>query len=213
MTTPEDPGASSEPTPPPSQPPGDPYAQPPAPQYGQPPAPGYGQPPAPGYGQPPAPGQYGQPPAASYGAPAAGYGYGGPAPNYASWIQRVGAYLIDAIIIGVPIFVLVLLGAAIGGGFGGFLIVVGYLAGLAVFVWNYVFRQGNTGQTIGKQQLGITLIREADGQFVGPGMSFVRGLAHVVDGLVCDIGYLWPLWDSKRQTFADKICGTIVVQR
>jgi uncharacterized RDD family membrane protein YckC len=44
-------------------------------------------------------------------------------------------------------------------------------------------------------------------------MTFVRGLAHIVDSIPCDLGYLWPLWDSKRQTFADKICGTIVVQR
>ncbi|MDQ1539752.1 MAG: hypothetical protein QOH29_478, partial [Actinomycetota bacterium] len=25
------------------------------------------------------------------------------------------------------------------------------------------------------------------------------------------LGYLWPLWDSKRQTFADKILKTVVV--
>jgi hypothetical protein len=25
------------------------------------------------------------------------------------------------------------------------------------------------------------------------------------------LGYLWPLWDAKRQTFADKICSTVVL--
>jgi uncharacterized RDD family membrane protein YckC len=209
MTQPEDPyGTPAEhPTPPSGPQPPEP-GQPPA-GSAQPPA-AYGQPPAGQYGAPPA-GQYGAPPAAQYGAPPAGYG--APAANYASWIQRVGAYLIDAIIAAVPFLVLFLLGSAIGGGFGGFLLVIGYLVGIGIWIWNYVFRQGNTGQTIGKQQLGITLIRESDGQFVGPGMSFVRGLAHIVDGIPCDIGYLWPLWDNKRQTFADKICGTIVVHR
>jgi len=33
-----------------------------------------------------------------------------------------------------------------------------------------------------------------------------------LDGLPCYLGYLWPLWDSKRQTFADKIVGTVVVR-
>jgi hypothetical protein len=42
-------------------------------------------------------------------------------------------------------------------------------------------------------------------------MSFVRQLAHIVDGLVCNLGYLWPIWDPKKQTFADKIMGTLVI--
>ncbi len=34
---------------------------------------------------------------------------------------------------------------------------------------------------------------------------------HVVDGLFY-VGYLWPLWDAERQTFADKIIQTVVVR-
>ena len=26
------------------------------------------------------------------------------------------------------------------------------------------------------------------------------------------LGYLWPIWDSRKQTFADKIMSTFVVQ-
>jgi uncharacterized RDD family membrane protein YckC len=74
-----------------------------------------------------------------------------------------------------------------------------------------VFRQGTTGQTIGKQVVGIKLIREQDGQPVGPGMAFVRGIAHILDSIPCEIGFLWPLWDAKKQTFADKVCSTVVV--
>ena len=50
------------------------------------------------------------------------------------------------------------------------------------------------------------------GQPIGGGMSFVRQLLHIVDGLPCYIGYLWPLWDDKRQTFSDKIMTTVVVR-
>jgi hypothetical protein len=39
----------------------------------------------------------------------------------------------------------------------------------------------------------------------------VRQLAHIIDGAICYIGYLFPLWDAKRQTIADKIMGTICV--
>jgi uncharacterized RDD family membrane protein YckC len=42
-------------------------------------------------------------------------------------------------------------------------------------------------------------------------MAFVRDLAHFLDGIFY-IGYLWPLWDPKRQTFADKVCSTVVLE-
>ena len=53
---------------------------------------------------------------------------------------------------------------------------------------------------------------EADAAPIGPGRSFLRQVAHILDALPCYLGYLWPLWDSKRQTFADKIMTTVVVR-
>ena len=44
---------------------------------------------------------------------------------------------------------------------------------------------------------------------LGFGLSIVRQLAHIVDSLICYIGYLFPLWDAKRQTLADKIMTTV----
>jgi RDD family len=40
-------------------------------------------------------------------------------------------------------------------------------------------------------------------------MSVVRQIAHFVDQIICNIGYLFPLWDAKRQTLADKIMTTV----
>jgi uncharacterized RDD family membrane protein YckC len=57
--------------------------------------------------------------------------------------------------------------------------------------------------------LAIRLINY-EGRSIGGGLSFVRQLAHILDG-ICYIGYLWPLWDARKQTFADKIMGTVVV--
>ena len=50
------------------------------------------------------------------------------------------------------------------------------------------------------------------GQPIGFGMAFVRRICHFVDGIICYIGFLWPLWDEKKQTIADKIVSTVVVQ-
>ncbi len=177
--------------------------------YGQQPQ-GYGEPPQQGYGQPPQ--GYGQP-------------YGGPVgmPAFAGWGSRLAAYLIDTVISSVPIVIAVAIAAAMtsvdpasgaatlptGASVGIGLL---YLTSFALGIWNYVFRQGRTGQTVGKGVLGIKLVGAATGQPIGAGMSFVRSLAHIVDALPCYIGFLWPLWDEKKQTFADKIMNTYVVR-
>jgi uncharacterized RDD family membrane protein YckC len=188
---PEQQPASNQPPPPP-----------PPPSYGQQP---YGQP---AYGQQP----YGQP----YGHPAYGaadgmarYGAGA----YAHWGLRVGAALIDGLIPGIAWVILSGVVSASGSsGAAIVVLVIGYLAALAFYIWNTCIRQGRTGQTIGKSALNIRLIRESDGQPVGAGLAFGRSLLHIVDALPCYLGYFWPIWDDKKQTFADKIVSTVVVR-
>ncbi len=85
------------------------------------------------------------------------------------------------------------------------------LVGLAYLVWNYGYKQGTTGSSIGKSVLKFKVVSEQTGQPIGFGMSVVRQLAHLVDGAICYVGYLFPLWDAKRQTIADKMIKTICV--
>lgn len=91
------------------------------------------------------------------------------------------------------------------------LILVGAVTGLLAYVWNTCLKGGGTGYTIGKGVLGITLVSEATGQPIGAGKAFLRSLAHILDSLPCYLGLLWPLWDAKRQTFADKVMCTVVI--
>ena len=160
--------------------------------------------PADPYGQP-----YGTPPTNPYGEVHGQPVYGA---AYAGWGKRVGATLIDVLIV-VPAYIVAGIGQGIGGGAGGLITVIGYLAAIAIFVWNVCLQGGNTGYTIGKGVLGIKLIKEQTGQPIGAGMAFVRQLVHILDGLPCYVGYLWPLWDAKKQTFADKILTTIVIEQ
>ena len=188
------PDSSGQPTPPPPPPPAPPPAPaapttpPPPPAYGTPPpAPGYSTPaPAPGYGQMPAPGY--QPPVDNL--------------PYANWGKRVLSGLIDYIGPGLVAWLLFLAVRPLG--------VILYLAALAWTVYNLVI-QGQTGQSTGKRIAGTKLVLAATGQPVGVGLSIGRAFVHIIDGIPCYIGYLWPLWDSKRQTFADKILNTYVL--
>ncbi len=231
------PGGGAEYFPPPAggygtAPPAPGYSTPPAPGYGEPPPPpGDAAPPLPGYdpaagtdyAQPP-PGQpaygqpaYGQPP---YGQPPMAYGTGYGAPGgmppapYAEWPMRVGATLIDtACVLGIYIagFIVAFIFGKIANLLGGLVLLVTYVAAIGFAVWQLVV-QGQTGQTIGKRVLKIRLLAETTGQPIGPGLSVGRAFVHALDAIPCYVGYLWPLWDPKKQTFADKILTTIVVR-
>ena len=188
--------------------PNNPYEKPQNPQ--QPPQqqqPGYGYPQQPPQQQP----GYGYPQQAPQGVPPQqGYpqqpGYGAQ-PPYANWGQRFLGLLVDMLVFMVP-YIVVVVGASTK---VWALAIIGYLAVIGVAIWQLI-REGRTGQTLGKQAVGIRLVREIDGQPLGVGMAFVRRLAHFLDSLACYLGWLWPAWDAKRQTFADKVCSSIVIR-
>jgi uncharacterized RDD family membrane protein YckC len=171
---------------------------------------------------------------AGYAGPPA-YGFGSPWGPLAGWGTRVLAMIIDSLlqligmvpyVVGLILFVV---GAPDSGGYdrtyadyyepakegntalmvsGGVLVLAGLVVMVGIQIWNRAFKQGRTGQSVGKKVMGIKLVDERTGQPIGAGMSFVRDLAHTLDGFFY-LGYLWPLWDDKRQTFADKILSTV----
>lgn len=91
----------------------------------------------------------------------------------------------------------------------GFLSFVAWLASIAY--WAYIgHMEGVTGQTPGKAIMGLRLVNE-QGVLIGSGPGIARKFAHIVDGLICGLGFLLPLVDAKRQTIADKLLQTFVV--
>ncbi|MEC3995742.1 RDD family protein [Actinacidiphila sp. DG2A-62] len=191
-----------------NQPP--PYGGPPGGQpgpYGQNP---YGQNP---YGQqggiPGQPGPYGQPQPGgipSYpGAPQqdmAAYGQQPVGmPPLAHWGWRVLASIIDGVIVGVAEIILAIALGRLGPSIASL---------LALIVFGYL--EGTRGQTPGKMAVGTRVLREADGNVLGVGLAIGRRLLHILDALACLLGFLWPLWDAKRQTFADKIVKSVVIK-
>ena len=83
------------------------------------------------------------------------------------------------------------------------------LLALAYMIWNLGYRQGTTGSSIGKSIMKFKVVSEKTGQPIGFGMSVVRELIYLVAAALCGIVWLiavlFPLWDPKRQTLADKI--------
>jgi uncharacterized RDD family membrane protein YckC len=213
--------------PPPTQPYPYPYPYPQQsglPQHGFPPQgypqQGYPQPgyPQQGYPQPCYPPQQGGP----YGQYAP-YGYG-PQVQFAPWGLRFLALIIDSLITGPFFIVYDILNAGrtvttnpstgqivTSGGAPAALLLIALVWFLGVGLYNG-YRQGTTGSTFGEQAVGIRIVLEATGQPMGFGLAIGHYLGHILDGLPCYLGYLWPLWDAKNQTFADKICSTLAIK-
>ncbi len=185
-------------------------------QYG---AAGYGQP-AEGYQDPNA--AYGTPPAPTYGAgypntgavSAYGYdaGYASPTPELATFGNRALGWAIDYL---APAIVYSILASIIGnlgsGGISSLLTFILWAAEIAFVVWNSGYQAGITGYSLGRKIAKTKLVSEATGQPLGAGAGILRLVAHFVDSVICYVGWLFPLWDAKRQTLADKIMKSVVV--
>ncbi len=198
------------------------------PQYPQ--QPPYGQ-------QPPPYGQYPQqPPYGQYG----GGGYA-PVPEYvppapfAGWWSRVAALLVDGALAVLLTVVPVVVGTLVlaeatettttsldettseivnGGQFalGLGLVVLGFLVGLVFQIWNQGIRQGQRGQSLGKQLLGITVVDMRTGEPQGAGKGVLRYILLAILANACFLDLLWPLWDAKKQTWHDMIVSSVVVK-
>jgi uncharacterized RDD family membrane protein YckC len=195
----------------------------PPPPYSYPP-PGYAPP---GYGE----GQYGSP---QYGSPP--YGMWLPR-EYAGWWRRVGASLIDSLVVGALIVGLVVIGVLavptrtstctdvdgfrspcdVPTGTGVLFIILLVGLGLALVVGYHTYFVGKTGQTIGRKACGIAVVDEHRLQPIGIGRALGRYAMTAVIGGVCAIAgivdVLFPLWDDKKQTLHDKVVSSVVVRR
>lgn len=148
-------------------------------------------------------------------APAPGYGV--PAGDVvgttlADWGQRVVAYLIDGALLFVFFIVGLILSVILGqisSALGGLVMVLVYLVYIAGFFY-YGYLVGLRGSSPGMALTGLKCVGEETGQVIGGGTGVVRSLATIVNGLICSLGWLWPLWDAKNQTWSDKIMKTVV---
>ena len=117
-----------------------------------------------------------------------------------------------------PAYLLAAIGAGIGGALsdvlGVMLAIVGFVYVIAVAIRLYIQR-GHLGTDIGDcASSARPSFARAPVCPMGSGWSiFGRNLLSFINSLPLYLGWLWPLWDAKRQTFVDKVLHTVVVPR
>ena len=113
----------------------------------------------------------------------------------ASFASRLGALALDVLLLGIS-------GAILGIDDGWlFLLIIVYHVGF--WAWK--------GTTIGGIVCHLRVVRP-DGKPVGFTEALVRGLSAIFSVAVAGLGWFWMLWDAERQTWHDKIAGTVVVR-
>lgn len=147
------------------------------------------------------------------------------------WWKRVGAYLLDGLILSVVyVVVFLILGLIMLSGGNNDALVLAFV--LIVFVgsilitvfyygWSMSREGEHNGQSLGKQMLHITVIRE-EGEEVDFWYAVKREVLVIqilfgfifnifTGGIATFLNYLWPLWDEKRQCLHDKMVSSRVV--
>lgn len=125
------------------------------------------------------------------------------------WI-RVGAILIDSVVLSIVSFVIKLIaGLAIGGGeiaesIGG---LIGFVIGIAYFT---LFTASEWQATPGKRLLGIRVIKD-DGGPITALRAFGRYWAYLISTIVLLIGYIMVAFTEEKTALHDLICRTRVV--
>ncbi len=131
--------------------------------------------------------------------------------NYAGFWRRLAAAILDGIIIAI---VLVPFSIALGvGRNSGASDSLYSLISLAIswgYPWYFI---GAKGQTPGKMALSVKVIRKEDGQVPGYTKAFLREIVgKFISTLIFGLGFWWMIWDKDKQTWHDKIAGTVVIK-
>jgi uncharacterized RDD family membrane protein YckC len=142
----------------------------------------------------------------------------------AAWWPRVGATLLDMVVVTVITFATLLMGANVGALAGGdddlgaaVWLISAFVACSAYFCLTMCRSGEHNGQTYGKQAMDIRVVRD-DGRPVGFGLTFARevGVKFVLGklvtlGLFTIVDSLWPLGERENRALHDLFVKTHVV--
>ena len=144
----------------------------------------------------------------------------GARPNFAAEGDRIIAVIIDTILIfavSLVIFIPLWLLGRFFGFFGSFAFVFfGPITLLSWLLWllYFTYFESTTGQTLGKQLIGIRVVDDTTLQHLDFGRSLVRNILRIIDWLPFFylIGFILIATNPKKQRIGDMAARSIVVK-
>ncbi len=129
----------------------------------------------------------------------------------ATFGQRLGASLLDGLIVGVAGLIV---GAVFGSSasfWGGYNPITTVVNGVIGWLYFALQEAGNSQATIGKKALRIKVTNMNGGKLTF-GQATGRHFAKWISTILLLFGYFMMLWDDKSQTLHDKLAGALVVR-
>jgi uncharacterized RDD family membrane protein YckC len=129
--------------------------------------------------------------------------------KYASIVYRYAAQLVDGLVIGfflIPLFIV--------------FSVFGYESNeeliniiiLPVIYFYFVYLTKTRGATWGKMYFGVKVKSITGGSITWKAAILREIFGKMLSGLILNLGYIWAIFDKRKQGWHDKVAGTIVVQ-
>ncbi len=130
-------------------------------------------------------------------------------PEYAGFWLRVAAYILDGIIVSIPVY---LIYGTVGGSFLEPNLVarlVGVVIAVAYFVY---FESSERQATFGKQAVGI-YVTDMNGERITVGQALGRYFGKIISALILLIGFIMAGFTEKKQALHDIMAGTLVLRK
>ena len=122
-------------------------------------------------------------------------------PNRASFYERLGALIVDGIVVAiVPLVIWALAGAT-----------AAYVLWVVLGIAYELYFVGSTGQTPGRRVLHIRVVDRRNGRSIGYGRAAVRIFGRWLSAIPLYLGYFWMLWDKESQCWQDKMANDVVI--
>jgi uncharacterized RDD family membrane protein YckC len=93
----------------------------------------------------------------------------------------------------------------------GYLLFSYYVMSVMLNMVYFTYFHGTTGQTLGKKLLGLRVVRTT-GEPMTIGTAFLRWVGYAISGAILYLGFIWVIFDSRKQGWHDKIAGTYVIR-
>jgi uncharacterized RDD family membrane protein YckC len=133
---------------------------------------------------------------------------------YAGFWYRLGAILLDSLLIYLLMFALLLLVYGMiylddpKAYWGPADALISYAMPPALILSFWIAK----GATPGKMAVGATIVDARTGGHPTPSQFVIRYFASILSALILCLGYLWVVFDARKQSWHDKLAGTVVVR-
>ena len=129
--------------------------------------------------------------------------------EYAGFGARLGAYIIDSLIIGIPFGITNTIISSINENISSFVSILGIFA-----IWLYFAKMESGPQqaTIGKKISGIK-VTDLNGNRISFAKASGRHFGKIISALIFLIGYLMVAFTEKKQALHDIIAGCLVIKK